>query len=264
MEEQVSPNMVDKKKLRVNFLTVFLILVIIGLVVTVLGMSSGWKFKEFDLKSTFIAKEDSIKQDVSGRTSRFVSKYGFSIDVPNYSDYGLNEFTAEEIEILHNKYEVATDLKNHWYLALADIDTADASSNLGTIVEDVSLTYNLSPEAWNSLQSENEEISPLEILYYRVQIYVYENTKGLTLEKVLSEIRETNDISGAVYGEVTYSEISGEKVAKFTGGNSELFQDNIVAISGDYIYVIEKVVSDKTASESMSVLDSIIDSIKFE
>ena len=70
MEEQVSPNMVDKKKLRVNFLTVFLILVIIGLVVTVLGMSSGWKFKEFDLKSTFIAKEDSMKQDVSGRTSR--------------------------------------------------------------------------------------------------------------------------------------------------------------------------------------------------
>lgn len=264
MEEQISPNVVDEKKSGVNFLTIFLFLVIIGLVVTVLGMNSGWKFKEFDLKNMYRIIEDQTEQEVSVETSRFVSKYGFSIDVPSYRDYGISGFTKEEIESWQSKYEVATDLKNHWLLALAEIDPADAPRNLGTIVEDVTLTYNLSAEALDSLPFTEEEIDPLGILYYRVQIYVYENTKDLTLESVLSEAMETNDIAGVVYGEISYSEISGKKVAEYTGGNSEDFQNNIVGISGDYIYVIEKVVSSEAASESMNVLEDVIDSIRFE
>lgn len=264
MEEQISPNMVSEKKSGVNFLMIFLFLVIIGLVVTVLGMNSGWKFKEFDLKNIFVTQEDSTEQEVSADTSRFVSKYGFSIDVSDFSDYGIGEFTKEEIEAWGSKYEVATDLKNHWSLALMEVDSADAERNLGKLLEDLSLSYSLSEEAWNSLPFEKEEIDPMGILNYRVEVYVYENTKNLTLESVVNEIRETNDIASIVYGDVSYSEISGKKVAEYTGGNSEDAQYNIVGISGDYIYVIEKVVSDETASESMNILNSMIDSIKFE
>lgn len=264
MEDQITQNEEVSVPKKVNFLSIFLFVLILGFGVLLLGINSDWKFKDFDWNNICITKEDSADTEVTAQSSRFVSKYGFSIDVPNYSDYEISGYSDEEIEMYEEKASIDKGtLRNTWSLLHNNYDWDEKSSaDYGKFLDGLVLSYSLRDvEIIPDSMSEVRDIGGAGLV-----INVYLNEKELVLNDYVDLFTKNTNEDSAPVGlqDGTFGEKWGQKIwtamlPDITGEGSQQY----LFVKDDYLYHLSY---GKTAlsEESEKLVDQVVDSIKFE
>ncbi|MDD4382376.1 MAG: hypothetical protein PHE21_03500 [Candidatus Dojkabacteria bacterium] len=234
----------------------FLILIILGLCVLVVGIKSNWDFKSFDFRTLFTkvateVEEEEEKEITNDGWGLFkLPQYGFSVEIPDYK-YKQTLGTGYDRQDVYSFWEVRHSTKiegqGTYYIDNAYIETITLTFYPMSLPQSVACGQGCV----------NEHV---------INIDVYENNEEgefSDIKKVWEdEYKDTYELDsmGNYSGEMT--EKWGLNVWKydseFIGGEEEGY----FIVTDDFIYHMYYFIS-QSPKASLDIANSVFDSMKF-
>lgn len=247
------------------------ILIILLLITVILGLSSNWEFKEFNIKkdSPIQEVEESSKEEISDEEivlnenkqnqwyKLYLPEYKVSLSYPGYvlkADYSYPD--SVEKAYGYSKWTIDTEnsCKDSFFTELF-------TGCVYTIFLDFSLFTEPQETPACGAYCLNEQ---------DITIYIYQNRSNLNIEQIKTEF-----IKNSIYSEIeTENTVEIKDVEKSGVQTFTFFKEPIgeggplngyVTSSNGYIYVVKYWVNAADEyQETMDVAQQILDSIKFE